>query len=308
MLGGSGCGAASRSVGGMQNVYAHRGSSGVYAENTRAAYLQAIADGADGIECDVHLSADREVVCHHDQTVDRTSDASGRISSYTLAQLRRLDFSGWAGRQIPAAYGGPQQQFTTLSELVQLATTAGRPLGLAIEIKHPSEFGRELEDAVLDTLEAFGWDARTSTVGEVAVSFMCFDAGSLRYLAGRVPAASLCQLITGANPEKIRGFESAGDRLGAAVAAVVHDSAREGVPLLDSGAVGLAGPGVAWTREHEQVVRRWLDAGIRLRVWTVDDDADIGFLADLGVQEMTSNHPAHTRAVLEDRGPGRERA
>ncbi|WP_372699050.1 glycerophosphodiester phosphodiesterase [Arthrobacter sp. JSM 101049] len=286
----------------MQNVYAHRGSSGVYAENTRAAYLQAIADGADGIECDVHLSRDRQVVCHHDQTVDRTSNASGRISSYTLAELRGLDFSGWAGRQVPTAYGGPREQFAALSELVQIATAAGRPLGLAIEIKHPSEFGRGLEDAVLHTLEGLGWDAQTSAIGDVAVSFMCFDAGSIRYLADRVPAASLCQLITGENPAKIRGLQDAGDRLGAAVAAVVHNSARDGVPLLDSGAVGLAGPGVAWARAHEQVVRHWLDAGLRLRVWTVDDDADIDFLAGLGVQEMTSNHPAHTRAVLARRG------
>lgn len=292
----------------MQNVYAHRGSSGAYAENTRAAYLQAIADGADGIECDVHLSADRQVVCHHDQTVDRTSNASGRISSFTLAQLRRLDFSGWAGRRIPAAYGGPREQFTTLPELVQLATTAGRPLGLAVELKHPSEFGRDLEDAVLHTLEGLGWDARTSTIGDVAVSFMCFDAGSIRYLADRVPAASLCQLVTGENPAKIRGLEAAGDQLGAEVAAVVHGSAREGVPLLDSGAVGLAGPGVAWARAHPRVIRQWLEAGIRLRVWTVDDDADIDFLAGLGVQEMTSNHPSHTRAVLERRDERRELA
>ena len=69
-------------------VYAHRGSSKAYAENTRAAYMQALADGADGIECDIHLSSDGFVVCHHDPTVDRTSDSSGRVGEKTLAELK----------------------------------------------------------------------------------------------------------------------------------------------------------------------------------------------------------------------------
>ncbi|WP_417221160.1 glycerophosphodiester phosphodiesterase [Arthrobacter sp.] len=286
----------------MSLVYAHRGSSGTCAENTRAAYLQAIADGADGIECDVHLSADRQVVCHHDQTVDRTSNASGRISSFTLGELRGLDFSGWKGNDIPAGYGTVHDQLLTLAELVHLASGAGRPIGLAIEIKHPSEFGRDLEDAVLDTLDGLGWDAATSTIGSVGISFMCFDAGSLRHLAARVPAAALCQLITGPNPAKTKALHDAGDRLGAEVAAVVYGSAEEGVPLIDAGLAGIAGPGVAWAREHRDVVARWLAAGTRLRVWTVDEEADITFLADLGVQEMTSNHPAHTRSVLTRHG------
>lgn len=285
----------------MNLVYAHRGSSGTYAENTRAAYLQAIADGADGIECDVHLSADRQVVCHHDQTVDRTSNSTGRISSFTLEELRGLDFSGWKGKDLPTAYGTVHEQLLTLAELVHLATGAGRPLGLAIEIKHPSAFGRGLEDAVLDTLEGLGWDPATSTVGQVDVSFMCFDAGSLRHLATRVPAAALCQLVTGGNPEKVQALHDDGDRLGAEVAAVVYGSADEGVPLIDAGIAGLAGPGVAWARTHQDIVARWLRAGTRLRVWTVDEDADIRFLADLGVQEMTSNYPEHTRRVLAER-------
>lgn len=282
----------------MHHVYAHRGSSGAYAENTRAAYRQAIADGADGIECDVHLSRDRQVVCHHDQTVDRTSNASGRISSFSLDELRALDFSSWKGEPIPDAYGGIHDQFLTLSELVGLVAGAGRPIGLAIEIKHPSEFGRGLEDAVLQTLAGLGWDAGTSMIGEVAVSLMCFDAGSVRHLARRVPAAALCQLVTGDNQAKVDDLRVAGDDLAAEVAAVVHGSAHDGVAAIDDGTAGLAGPGVAWARANQDTVLRWLRAGTRLRVWTVDDDADIDFLARLGVQEMTSNLPARTRARL----------
>lgn len=85
----------SRSVGSMDTLFfAHRGSSHKYSENTRAAYLQAIDEGADGIECDVHLSKDGIVVCHHDPTVDRTSDSSGLVAGYTLAEMKAMDFTG----------------------------------------------------------------------------------------------------------------------------------------------------------------------------------------------------------------------
>lgn len=283
----------------MHHVYAHRGSSAAYAENTRAAYLQALADGVDGIECDVHLTRDGQIVCHHDQTVNRTSNASGRISSFTLKELRQLDFASWKGSDIPAAYGTLHEQLLTLGELVDLVGSAGRPIGLAIEIKHPSEFGRRLEDAVLEELTGLGWDATTSRIGEVSLSFMCFDPGSVRHLASRVPAGFLCQLVTGPNPQKVAALEERGDHLGALVASVVYGAEQEGLPAIEAGVAGVAGPGVAWVRRHEDTVRAWLRNGTRLRVWTVDGEEDIEFLASVGVQEMTSNDPKHTRDVLD---------
>ena len=85
-------------------VYAHRGSSEAFAEHTRAAYLQAIADGADGVECDVHLTRDQHAVLLHDATLDRTSDGTGQVADRTLEELRLLDFSSWKGARIPEAY------------------------------------------------------------------------------------------------------------------------------------------------------------------------------------------------------------
>src|SRR3954466_16229077 len=95
-------------------VYAHRGSSGAFAEHTRAAYVQAIADGADGVECDVHLNRDQHVVLLHDATLERTSDGTGQIADRSLAELRRLDFSSWKGARIPDAYGARSEQLLTL--------------------------------------------------------------------------------------------------------------------------------------------------------------------------------------------------
>src|SRR5688500_13934855 len=73
-------------------VFAHRGSSAALPEHTLAAYLRALEEGADGLECDVRLSRDGHLVCVHDRRLDRTSNGRGRASAYTLAELEALDF------------------------------------------------------------------------------------------------------------------------------------------------------------------------------------------------------------------------
>ncbi len=76
----------------MKN-FAHRGFSGKYPENTMLAFQQAAAVGADGIELDVQLTKDGELVVIHDERVDRTTNGSGNVRDFTLRELRRLDAS-----------------------------------------------------------------------------------------------------------------------------------------------------------------------------------------------------------------------
>ena len=133
-------------------VYAHRGSSHRYPELTRAAFVQALADGADGVECDVHLTRDGHLVLHHDAHLGRTSNGRGAVAQHTLAQLRGLDVVTWKGVRIPPSHGAVHEQLMTLEELLDLLLGAGRPVGLAVETKHPSPFGQGLEEAVLALL------------------------------------------------------------------------------------------------------------------------------------------------------------
>ena len=72
-------------------VIAHRGASASRAEHTLEAYSLAIAEGADGVECDVRLTRDQHLVCLHDRTLKRTSNGTGRVSAFTLAE----DVFGW---------------------------------------------------------------------------------------------------------------------------------------------------------------------------------------------------------------------
>ncbi len=80
-------------------VLGHRGYSAKYPENTLLAFRKAIEAGADGIELDVWLTKDGEVVVIHDGTVDRTSNGSGKVKDMTLEELKALDFGG--GERIP---------------------------------------------------------------------------------------------------------------------------------------------------------------------------------------------------------------
>ena len=73
-------------------IIAHRGASGYAPENTLEAFELAAKMGADGVELDVHFTADGEVVVCHDEKVDRTSNGQGLVTSYTLSELRTMDF------------------------------------------------------------------------------------------------------------------------------------------------------------------------------------------------------------------------
>lgn len=76
----------------MTKIYAHRGYSSKYPENTMLAFKKAEEAGADGIELDVHFSKDEEIVICHDEDIDRTSNHHGFIVDYPLEELRKYSF------------------------------------------------------------------------------------------------------------------------------------------------------------------------------------------------------------------------
>lgn len=73
--------------------FAHRGYSGLYPENTMLAFKKAIEIGASGIELDVHLTKDKEIVIIHDELLDRTTNGTGLVMDHTLKELKTLNLS-----------------------------------------------------------------------------------------------------------------------------------------------------------------------------------------------------------------------
>lgn len=94
----------------MPKIIAHRGASAHAPENTMAAFQLALDQGADGIELDVMLTKDNRIAVIHDDTVNRTTNGSGRVRDMTLAELQALDAG--EGEKIPSLdevldrYGG----------------------------------------------------------------------------------------------------------------------------------------------------------------------------------------------------------
>ncbi len=87
-------------------ILAHRGDKVHTPENTLPSFSQAIQKGADGVELDAKLTSDGHVIVIHDSTVNRTTNGSGKVSEFSLEEIRNLDAGVWfnekfAGTKIP---------------------------------------------------------------------------------------------------------------------------------------------------------------------------------------------------------------
>ena len=142
---------------------AHRGASAVAPANTLAAFEKAVELGADGIEFDVHLSADGVPVVIHDFSVDSTTDGSGRVAEMTIAQLAQLD----VGSYFDPAFAG--ERIPTLEAVLE---AMGGRLLLNIELKSTSLRDKGLEQTVIAQIERHGLGT--------SVLFSSFNPFSLR--------------------------------------------------------------------------------------------------------------------------------
>lgn len=155
---------------------AHRGASGLEPENTLRAFARALAQGATWIELDVHLVHGRLLVIH-DDTLERTTNGSGRLADHTVDELRALD----AGRR---------ERIPFLEEVLDLATGCTR---LNIEIKDPQ--------ALEATIAAIENGLSTGTWRPDQFLLSAFDWGAMaraRDLAPAMPLAPLAGREAGA--------------------------------------------------------------------------------------------------------------
>ncbi|SDW07185.1 glycerophosphoryl diester phosphodiesterase [Marininema mesophilum] len=134
-------------------VYAHRGYSAVAPENTMAAFQRAVDAGAHGIELDLHLTKDDEVVVIHDETVGRTTDGKGRVRELTLDELRQLDAGSWFGEEFKG------EKIPLLSEVLTLVAEKG--LLVNIELKNNKIAYANLESKVITMLQEYDLVHRT---------------------------------------------------------------------------------------------------------------------------------------------------
>ncbi|MBT2478073.1 glycerophosphodiester phosphodiesterase [Streptomyces sp. ISL-94] len=241
-------------------VVAHRGASHAHPEHTVAAYRQAIDEGADALECDVRLTADRKLVCVHDRRVERTSDGRGVVSEMTYGELRALDFGAWKGEEHRGA------RVLLFEDLLKEALTAPRPVGLAVETKHPTRAGGRLEVELVRMLREYG--LADGSDGRVEV--MSFSRNALTRMHRLAPGLPAVYLIE----RRVR-------------------------PVRPPFATH-AGPGIDLVRNDPGLVGRLKAKGLRVRVWTVDEPQDVELCVRLGVDTIITNRPGDVRKLLHD--------
>ena len=267
-------------------VYAHQGGAWESPSSTLHAIRHALAAGATAIELDVHATADHELVVCHDATVDRTTEASGTIASFTLEELRRLDFSYW---WIPGA-----------------DVTPGRPAE-----EYPFR-GRAPEDrsfgiaTLREVLEEFPGVVLNLDIKQTAPAVAPYEEALARLLAeyGRVDDVIVASFLDPAT-DAFRSFApDVATSAGTVATAEAWRAVQAGEPMPDIPAVAYQVP----ERQGDLVVvdDRFVEAAHRsgkaVHVWTVNDAESMEGLVGLGVDGIISDLPTTLSGVLSAAG------
>ena len=245
-------------------VFAHRGGADALPEHTLAAYLRALDEGADGVECDVRLTRDGHLVCVHDRRLNRTSNGTGLVSAKTLAELEALDFASWHPAAATEDWQEDHIRLLTLERLLNALRDYGRPVRLLIETKHPSRYGAEVERRLVEMLRRYGL-AQPQPGDPVQVTVMSFAALALRRMHRLAPAIPTAYLLEIVPPGVGRGRLPFGARI--------------------------AGPRIGLIRSRPQLLSTLRAAGHQAYVWTVNDDTDLDLVLSHRPDGIISDRP-----------------
>lgn len=255
-------------------VVAHRGASESEAEHTLGAYLAALDEGAEGLECDVRLTADGHLVCVHDRSLRRTGASTGLVSTSDLADLAELDFATWKNpwAELDDEAEEPDEDLgrvLTLRRLLETVADYDRRVEVAIETKHPTRYGGLVERRLVDLLRNFGWAGAGAPVRVMSFSFT-----ALQRVERLAPEVQLVQLVE-----------------------------RAGYWPMLRRAIGrdwIMGPGISLVRDHPSLVGR-MGRDRAVHVWTVNNEADLARCIDLGVGAVITDRPGHVVDLLDRR-------
>ena len=132
-------------------IYAHRGASIDFTEGSKAAYLGALTQGADGFECDVRLTKDKQIICYHDSDSKRLSNIDLKIAKSSYEELKR------------------KVDPYRLDELLDLSISNQKDL--IIESKHPVPTGALIEKLVHKLLLSRNTEIKNSGIRISLISF-----------------------------------------------------------------------------------------------------------------------------------------
>lgn len=243
-------------------IIAHRGYRAKYPENTLAAFEAAIHAGADMIELDVLLTKDRKVVVIHDESLDRTTNAQGLVSEYTLSEIKALDAGSW----FDARFKG--ERLPALEEVLEMVD---RRIPINIEIKRsayePDDPPDAIEKQIVDLV------ARKDAVENVLIS--SFEWQVLERLSAMREAPAMAILSGGS----------------------VENNPLEACRNL--GAYSWHPRSRFLEKEH---VREMHQAGVLVFPWNVDTLEDVERMLEMDVDGLIVDDPPLVKAGAHIRG------
>ena len=258
---------------GRPQVVAHRGSSATNAEHTLGAYVAALDEGAEALECDVRLTADGHLVCVHDRDLVRVAHKRALVSSMELSALEQLDVASWKHPWADLDDERPDTdpelgKVLTLRRLLETARDYPRRVELAIETKHPTRYAGLVERRLVDLLDEFGWAGP-----DAPVRVMSFSWIALRRVRRLAPDLRLVYLMDGPTDwARVRPFAEPD---------------------------WIAGPGIKLLRKHPDLIRRIRAGGTEIHVWTVNKESDVDLCREMDVTAVITDKPGKTLAYLD---------
>lgn len=256
-------------------VIAHRGGAGLRPENTLEAFAHAVASGADVLEMDAQPAADGTIVVIHDATVERTTDGRGRVDSFAVGELKKLDaghnWSNDGGQTYP--FRGKGIRIPTLEEVF-----SGFPrTRMIVEMKHG---GAALAGPLCELIRRSRMNEKTLVASMNAHAIAEFRA-------------ACPEVLTAMSATEARVFH-------AAHLAKLEFAYSPPVPALmipDR----LRGEIITTTA----LVQAARGRNLRVQVWTVNDEERMRELARIGVAGILTDRPDRLLAVLGRAGDSR---
>ncbi len=267
----------------LPQVIAHRGANDTEPEHSLAAYLRAIKQGVDAVECDVRLTNDGTLVCVHDRRIDRSSSGRGSVSGQLLADLVVSDFSGSMENWIDYEDPRPDESRTRLLTLETLLTTIldhSQSIEFAIETKHPVRFGKYIERELFDVLKRYGLITPQNGNEFPRARVMSFSQMAVQRFKSYSPHTQVVYLA-GHLPRRFR-----------------NGSLPAGVTI--------SGIDIHYIKKDPDYVARVHSLGHKVHVWTVDQMADVDLCLQLGVDAIISNRPGEVMARVKAWDPSAE--
>lgn len=246
---------------------AHRGSRQLWPENTMLAFANVVELGFRHLETDIRITKDGVVVCFHDSTVDRTTEGTGPVSSYTFDELQGLDAGHRHATKTGFDFRGSDVKVPSLEEVLSTFPD----ISMVVDIKEEGVI-----DAFASLIDRLGVQERL-----IVGSFSDERISIFRSRTdGTVPTSS------GAALSRMWLLASRVKRgAGGEASALQIPPFIRGVRVVD-----------------ERLLTAAHAAGLQVHVWTVNDPVEMERLLDLGVDGLVTDRPDRLRELLEERG------